>query len=289
MSYKIVQFVLAGGVANAGTVNVPYPVDCDAGAFKGAFGHRMNVDGGSLLNAPADFTLTFNQANITVTNLSGVAWAAGQKLYIEAQTVGADALAGVKRTILAALAYVNLGAPIALSAAGIAAAQTPAGAGNLVLAATALDVPRNITETGVAGTIAHNLTVTGKDEYGNTLIETITGAVGATIVAGKKAFKSITSIAVSGGTTGTVSVGWGNVLGLPFFLQDGDFLLKEMQDDAPAVAGTFVNADQAKPTATTGDVRGTYTPNAAADGLKAFRLVVTVTDPTYLGLAQFAG
>jgi hypothetical protein len=289
MTYKIVQFTLAAGVANAASVNVPYPTDTDAGTFKGAFGHRMNVDGGALLNSPADFTLAFNSGSIAVTNLSGVAWAAGQKLYIEAQQVGTDYLAGVKRTILAALAYVNIGAPIAASAAGIAAAQTPTVAGNLALAAIALDVPRNITETGVAGTVAHTLTVTGKDEYGNTLIETITGAVGATTVAGKKAFKYITSIAVSGGTTAAISVGWGNALGLPFFLQDNDFLLKEMQDDAPAVAGVFANGDQTKPSAVTGDVRGTYTPNAAADGLKAFRLVVTVTDPTYLGLAQFAG
>jgi hypothetical protein len=79
------------------------------------------------------------------------------------------------------------------------------------------------------------------------------------------------------------------VLGLPFFLQDSDFTLKEIEHNAPAVAGTFVNGDETKPTATTGDVRGPYDPSSLCDGLKVFRLLVAVTDPTYLGLSQFAG
>jgi hypothetical protein len=42
-------------------------------------------------------------------------------------------------------------------------------------------------------------------------------------------------------------------------------------------------------TATTGDVRGTYDPNAAADGARVFELVVALMEPGDLGMPQFAG
>lgn len=288
MSYQIVDTNLAAAVANAATVAVAYPAGTNAGTFKGAVGHQM-VLGTELLTSPEKFTLTFNAADITVTNGSGATWASGSRMYLQLEVVGEKGIAGVKRTIDTAVVYINLGAPLAASADGIAASQTPAAAGNLVLAANQLDVPRNLTETGVAATVAHNLTVTGVDEYGKVVVETITGAVGAVTVSGKKTFKTISKIAVSGATTGAITVGWGDVLGLPLFLQDADFALKEIQDDAVAAAGTFVNGDQAKATATTGDVRGTYDPSAACNGAITFRLAVAVPDPTYKGVSQFAG
>ena len=42
-------------------------------------------------------------------------------------------------------------------------------------------------------------------------------------------------------------------------------------------AGTFVAADTATATTTTGDVRGTYVPSSATDGIK--RLVMTIALP----------
>lgn len=288
MSYLIVNTHLSAAVANDATATVSYPSGTDAGTFKGAVGHKMLL-GENLLSSPADFTVSFGAANITITNKFGASWASGERMYLELQTAGQDAISGVKRSVSATVAYINLGAPDAASENGIAASQTPASAGNLVLSVDTLDVPRNIIETGVAATVAHTLTVTGLDEYGNKVVETITGAVGAVTVAGKKAFKRITSIAVSGATTGAITVGWGDVLGLPLFLQDSDFVLKEIAGDAAAAAGAFVNGDESEPSATTGDVRGTYDPAAPCDGTTAFRLVVAVPDPAYKGLAQFAG
>lgn len=294
MSFEIVDTTLAASVASAATVNVSYPSGTDAGTYKGAIGHSISYQaaagstGAARLTAPQDFTLTFNASNITVTNGTGAGWPSGARLYLQLERPGAANIEGVKRAVAASMAYINLGAPVAASAAGLAASQTPAAAGNLTLAATVLDVPRNITETGVAATVAHTLTVTGTDEYGNRVVETITGAVGATTVAGKKAFKSISSIAVSGGTTGAITVGWGDVLGLPLFVQDSDFVFKEIQDDAAAAAGTFVAGDLTKPSATTGDVRGTYDPSAACNGAIVFRLAVAVPDPTNKGLTQYS-
>lgn len=53
--------------------------------------------------------------------------------------------------------------------------------------------------------------------------------------------------------------------------------------------GTFVAGDESAPTATTGDVRGTYDPTAAAAVGVVFGLFVAVPDPTYLGCTQYAG
>ncbi|HVW64233.1 MAG TPA: hypothetical protein VHB01_04400 [Nitrosospira sp.] len=52
------------------------------------------------------------------------------------------------------------------------------------------------------------------------------------------------------------TVGTGDVLGLPFFLTDGDFILKEMEDGTLRTTGTFVAGDGSTPSGTTGDVRG---------------------------------
>src|SRR3546814_14774595 len=71
-------------------------------------------------------------------------------------------------------------------------------------------------------------------------LETITGPTGATAASGKKAFKTVTAIAVSATTTAAVTVGTGDVLGLPVYLPSSGAVLKELQDGASATAGTVV-------------------------------------------------
>lgn len=53
--------------------------------------------------------------------------------------------------------------------------------------------------------------------------------------------------------------------------------------------GTLVLADGTEATATTGDVRGTYTPADVADGTTGRRLIILTADPNDLGVAQYAG
>ena len=53
--------------------------------------------------------------------------------------------------------------------------------------------------------------------------------------------------------------------------------------------GTVVAGVDTEPTATTGDVRGTYDPYDACDGSKAFELLVSLPDATYQGRTNFAG
>lgn len=287
MSYKIVETILGAAVANAATFNASYPSGTDAGTFKGAVGHKMMV-GNVLLQSPADFTLSFGASNITVTNAYGSTWAAGSRIWLELQTPGANAdVPGVKRSSYAAVVNVNLGAPDTADADGVCTSQAGTGAltinGALASGGVAtFDVPRNV----VAGwTNAAVLTVTGTDEYGQEVVES---SASGTSMAGKKAFKTITGVSSSAAVTGC-TVGTGDVLGLPFFLQEEAMVLKEIQDDAAATAGTLLAGVTTEATATTGDVRGTYDPNAACDGSKVFRLLVAVTDPTYKGVAQYGG
>lgn len=107
-------------------------------------------------------------------------------------------------------------------------------------------------------------------------------------MAGKKAFKTITSVVPSANITGA-TVGSGDVLGLPVYLGEAGDILAELEDGAAATAGTVVAGDDTDPTATTGDVRGTYDPNSAMDGATKIDLVCALPDPKYKGLSQYAG
>ena len=139
--------------------------------------------------------------------------------------------------------------------------------------------------------ITFTITGTARAEMGSvTFSETITGA-NTGIASGKKAFASVTTTPTkSGSAAGTVKIGTGDVLGLPVFLPGtaAAFILKELQDGAVATAGTAVAGvtTAGGSTATTGDVRGTYDPNAACDGSKVFELILALPDPQFLGMPQ---
>lgn len=145
-------------------------------------------------------------------------------------------------------------------------------AGSAVLAATVPDVPRNVVG---AWTTSSTVTVTGTDYYGQTQTETQTGAT----FTGKKAFASIVSITSSAAVT-AATFGTGNVLGLPFHVRSiCDFFASVF--DTGADAGTLVAADLTNPaTASTGDVRGTYTPAGTLNGAKWLAALLKVYDNT---------
>jgi hypothetical protein len=81
------------------------------------------------------------------------------------------------------------------------------------------DVVRNIVAKGAIATSTGNVIVTGTDYAGAVLSETI-ALSGTNVVAGLKAFATVTQIAlpISSGTGDGVSVGLGSKLGLPFTL-----------------------------------------------------------------------
>jgi len=162
----------------------------------------------------------------------------------------------------------------------VAASQTAAGAGAVTLTAGTsvraivnsagqtvyqLDCPRALKVN--CSTTARAFTVTGYDYYGQQMTETITVSVAGTAVTGKKAFYQVLSATIAGSATAVV-IGTSDVLGIPVRVSNVAYVASVKSNNTLAQdTGTFVAADTATATATTGDVRGTYTPATASDGI----------------------
>lgn len=298
--FEVVQGTLAAAVADAGTFTVSYPSGTDAGTFKSGVRHQIMVGQNGPYTSPNDLGLTFGTSSITVTNRSETTWAQGSSFYLSLEKPGTQTIKDgrivIKRSAPCTVVQVNIGAPITADVDGVCAAQAVAGAANLTIngalatgGVATFDVPRGVViDSTDVGDTTQTLTIYGTDEYGDALIETIT-ANGTTAVNGLKAFKTVTRVAASAAFTGNVTVGTTDVFGLPFYLSDGDLVIKELEDDTVRTNGTFVGGVQSEATATTGDVRGTYDPNAAANGSLTFRLWILTADPGYRGAPQFAG
>ncbi|MCW5586590.1 MAG: hypothetical protein KIS75_10700 [Chromatiales bacterium] len=191
------------------------------------------------------------------------------------------------------LVQIELGTPTVGAVDTVAAAQAVAAAGYLTLGGlTTLDVARAVSITASGNSAAVVFTITGTDIHGIPVVETITG-VNANTVAGKKAFKTITSVHASAAATGNVSVGDTDVLGLPFRLNRRADLLAQFADATEESASSTIVAGVATAaTATTGDVRGTINPDTTLDGSVAIYVWMRVdgrTPEALGGVAQYAG
>jgi len=206
-----------------------------------------------------------------------------------------DGRRGVKLTHLS---FVDLGTPDTASANGVldgvtvetdeALAYT---AGDMDLAT--LDVPRNLVldTTDGQGSVDSVVTITGTDTYGATMVEAIT-MTDTTAVAGKKAFKTLTSISFAAGTeAATADVGWGDVLGLPFYIDTKAKIISPAGDgsveDFTIVVG---DTDQ---DSTAGDCRGTVDPTAACNDVIRFSCLIAQSDVSsknaVFGYDQYSG
>lgn len=103
----------------------------------------------------------------------------------------------------------------------IAGSQTPAGAGNLTLTASPveLDTPRRVLITTTGDETGITFTITGTNHTGNPLEETVTG-VNNTTVATTQDFATVSQIAVSGAAAAAVTVGTNGVGSSPWFALD---------------------------------------------------------------------
>lgn len=297
MTHQIVTGELSSAVADDATFTVSYPSGTDEGSFYLAMGHRLAI-GQNVYSFPDQFDLTFGTSNITVTNKSGGSFADGAAYKLQIEEPGQRAYRDpngnlVKRSTIASVMQINLGAPDVSDADGVVASQAATAADGLATGingalasggVATFDRPRNVVAAWTGTAV---LTVTGTDEYGNTVVES---SASGTSLAGKKAFKTVTDVSVSADVT-ALTVGSGDVLGLPVFLPSSGHILKELEDGAAATAGTVVAGIRTAggSTATTGDVRGTYDPNSACDGAKVFTLIVALPDAGNLGIDQYAG
>jgi len=120
------------------------------------------------------------------------------------------------------------------STTNVAAAQTLAGAGNMVLAAGAAAIDssgaaRNVLFTTTEDDSAVHYTITGKDADGNSLTEGPTTLPNSTTKASTKAFASISVIAIdaaiganmSVGTTNATATGLSKTIPLNFYARTG--------------------------------------------------------------------
>ena len=296
-TFDTISTVLTADVANAGTFTVGYLTNRDPGFYTGGWDHKVvsNTYGEiGVVNGKASFS--FGASTVTITNNSGVTLKAGTKVTVQLDRIGPNSmdtpgipLAALPRVAAVGLRIINLGAPDAAVSNGVmtlgALNTGVAGTinGSLLSGSVAVfDVPRNVVAAWMNAAV---LTVTGTDEYGNVVVES---SASGTSMAGKKAFKTVTGFSVSANVTGW-TVGTGDVLGLPIFLPGTGHVLREMQDGAAPIAGTIVAGVTTKATAMTGDVRGTYDPNAACDGAMAFQLVCAIGDSSFRGVPQYAG
>lgn len=296
MSFVRVRYTTAVAVAQNGTISLSYPLGTNVGSFAGARGTLAFVEGlqGLYSSSPTEFmnssgvksyvapafSLAFG-ANIVVTWLNTTPIPAGAAIEFQFELIGMDVapVFVTKGSVPTIVQYVNFGAPATASTTAVLATTAVLTAALFTLATPyQVDVPRNLTYvSSSAGDTTQTVTVRGFDVYGVPMTEAVT-MNGVTPVVGKKAFSVVTSYQASAALAGTLSLGTGVVFGMPFVLNRKRLAFAENVDDATVTTGTFVIADAATPTATTGDIRGTYAPSAAPNGAHIYELLCAAPD-----------
>lgn len=134
---------------------------------------------------------------------------------------------------------------------------------------------RNVRITSVGNDTPATFVVRGYDQYFFPVTETITGS-NASVANGKKAFKYIQSITPAGTPSGAnISVGTGDLYGFGMRTDFFDLSMIYWNSALITAATGFTAAVTTTPSATTGDVRGTYGVQTASDGTKRLSLFVT--------------
>lgn len=172
---------------------------------------------------------------------------------------------------VAALQALTNGVAMTLAAGtGTTSGLAPDGSGRTVIQ---FDVPRCVSLTSTSNLSGVNITVTGFDQYGEPMTQTLAGPNNTTVNT-TKAFFSVVGAVPNATNAGTLSLGSADIFGLPFAISDAGFLVQVGWANALARdAGTFVAAVATNPaTASTGDVRGTYAPSSGSNGTN--RLVI---------------
>ena len=300
------------------TATYPYPFDANHGAtdlaasgavgayqtqpgdFYNSNGHKAYSSGNqAALVFGLDFTLTFNAlaSGITFTYQGASVLPVGSVVTLQLEFPGQDNGAVFKddsrvaHGALAPVAVVRFGSPAAGSATAVLNAVADAGTALVALATPYVtDYPRALSIKSSTTDTTQTITIRGFDEYGQAMTETLS-LNGTTAVNGKKAWKTVVSYQASAALAGNLSIGTINVFGFPFVVEAAGYVIQDLTDGAKSgTAGTFVaGVAGTVPTATTGDVRGTYAPNTTPNAAHAYEVMVACPDPNQLGLTQFAG
>ena len=141
---------------------------------------------------------------------------------------------------------------------------------------------RNITIHPSSNLDGGTYSIAGRDMYGYKMTETIAG--GSTSLAGKKAFKFISSITNCTTPTSTgISIGFGDLYGFPLKVPYAGLNVQVAVNSTNAVSAivplsatnTVVASTVATQTSTTPDVRGTFSSTTASNGAERIQMQVT--------------
>ena len=202
---------------------------------------------------------------------------------------GLDVVVGQRYTIT----------PAAIATGAVCATQSAAAAGNLTINGTlasggvaTLDVPRAVTVTSTGNDSPVNITITGTDAYGQTLVWTTTGP-NAAATTSPKAFKTVTQVSVDTAVVSTlIAIGTGDRFGFPLKVAKRSDVLVWWDGTLTTTSSGFTAADSTG-SAKSGDVRGTYSVQSAADATKVLDMIVFSADPDttdgLFGTAQYSG
>jgi len=204
----------------------------------------------------------------------------GMEYYVPCMSCGAEL--GQRREVL-----VDFGTPNASSSTNITNGGIDADAGATTTVALATPPTASArfgqnVQAAASGATGGDviIEVHGRDYLGQAMVEqiTVTNADGTSAVVGDKAFYWVDKLVHDGGAGNavTISVGFGTKLGMPYASQVVEYTLRNQVE---TTSGTFVAFDATDPaTATSGDPRGTYIPNAAANGADNIKVWAKVTD-----------
>lgn len=196
--------------------------------------------------------------------------------------------------------YRSYGAIVAADRDGLVTTVDPTSGATLTLRSTVsgmtntggvvtLDTPRNVTIYSATNESTRSITVTGTDEYGEALVESITGPDGTSAIkmtGGNKAFKTISSI-VAVGDFGTIEVGFGQKIGLPFRVDNTQKIIPMVNGEVAAphiLTATFNAIGTAQDVAVIDPVGGYIAKvsgvSAALNGTASS--IVTITNQNHL-------
>ncbi len=165
-------------------------------------------------------------------------------------------------------------------AAGTGTTQTTGPGGVSIIL---FDTPRTVAMSGVANAAATRCTIVGFDRVGGAMApmtEVMSSPASANKTYGVKAFYAIQSITATSNTAQNVAIGTSDVLGLNEKLTAlSDVVAINWANTLQTATTGLTVASTVTATASTGDVRGTYALQTAADGVRSLNLVYVVTDP----------
>ena len=154
------------------------------------------------------------------------------------------------------------------------------------------NISRALSVTASSGGVGGAFIVTGTDLYGVAMTEKITAAAGisgGTTTNGKKAFKFISNVKPQFSDTVSYSIGTADIVGFPLCVNTFTYCTVGYLGALIVSSTGFVAAVSSTATNTTGDARGTYALQTAADGVRSLQMAIRLSPVALQTMAGYFG